>query len=276
MRFIAAPMFLIQDAGERMKISFAERLRSGERLLGTVVTLASPEVGELLAGAGYDWLFIDTEHAPLTMRDAQLLMQSSRLPCLVRLGDGEGATVKKALDTGAVGVVVPQILTAEQAARVVAHCKYPPLGVRGVGSARAQGYGFDFREYLFSANDDTVVVLQIEHIDAVRAIEDIAQVSGVDALFVGPYDLSGSLGRLGELDDFEVQAAIERVRQVCAEAGRRVGIFAHNVRAAVRYLEQGYTLVAVSADTNMLGEAARDALAVARLAKNAARRSGSE
>ncbi|OGA03982.1 MAG: hypothetical protein A3I00_02130 [Betaproteobacteria bacterium RIFCSPLOWO2_02_FULL_64_12] len=250
-----------------MNISFAERLRSGERLLGTVVTIPAPEVSEVLAGAGYDWIFIDTEHAPIAMRDAQILMQSAGIPCLIRLADDREATIKMALDTGAVGVVVPQVTSAEQAERIVRCCKYPPLGNRGVGVARAQGYGFDFREYVYSANDDTVVVLQIEHIDAVRAIEDIALVPGVNALFVGPYDLSGSLGRLGEVEHFEVQATIERVKNVCEETGRRLGIFAHNVRAGVRYLEQGYTLVAVGGDAGMLGEAARDALAVLKLAK---------
>jgi len=250
-----------------MRMSFAERLRSGERLLGTVVTIPAPEVSEVLACAGYDWIFIDTEHAPVTMRDAQMLMQSARIPCLIRLPDDRDATIKMALDTGAAGVVVPQVMSAEQAERIVRSCKYPPLGNRGVGVVRAQGYGFDFREYVYSANDNTVVVLQVEHIDAVRAIEDIALVPGVDALFVGPFDLSGSLGRLGEVEHFEIQATVDRVRHVCEETGRRLGIFAHDVRAGVRYLEQGYTLVAVGGDAGMLGEAARDALAVLKRAK---------
>jgi len=146
-----------------MNLSFAERLRRGELLLGTIVTLQSTDVSELLSMAGYDWLFIDTEHAPLTLRDAQTLIQAARVPCLIRVADDGEGTIKRALDTGATGIVVPQVTTAGQAEQIVRHAKYPPMGTRGVGIVRAQGYGHGMREYLYQANEETVVVVQVEH-----------------------------------------------------------------------------------------------------------------
>ena len=237
--------------------SFAQRLRQRELLLGTIVTLPAPEVAEVLSAAGLDWLFVDTEHAALDFLAAQSLLQAARVPCIVRVPDGGEATLKKALDIGAAGVVVPMVNTAQQAKSIVSFCKYPPRGVRGVGLVRAQGYGFDFQRYIRGANDETVVVVQCEHIAAVDAIDTIVAVEGVDAVFVGPYDLSGSIGRLGEVEHPEVLAAIARVAEACRKAGRALGIYVGSAAAAKQFVAQGYTLVAVGTDTIHLGEAAR-------------------
>ena len=237
--------------------SFAERLRRRELLLGTIVTLPATEAAEVLSAAGLDWLFVDTEHAALDILAAQSLLQASRVPCIVRVSDGGEATLKKALDIGAAGVVVPMVNTAQQAKSIVSFCKYPPRGVRGVGLVRAQGYGFDFQRYVRGANDETVVVVQCEHIAAVEAIDAIVAVDGVDAVFVGPYDLSGSMDRLGEVEHGDVLAAIARVAEACRKAGRALGIYVGSAAAAKRFVAQGYTLVAVGTDTIHLGEAAR-------------------
>ncbi len=175
----------------------------------------------MLSAGGLDWLFVDTEHAALDILAAQSLLQASRVPCIVRVPDGGEATLKKALDIGAAGVVVPMVNTAQQAKSIVSFCKYPPRGVRGVGLVRAQGYGFDFQRYVRGANDETVVVVQCEHIAAVEAIDAIVAVDGVDAVFVGPYDLSGSMGRLGDVEHPDVLAAIARVADSCRKAARR-------------------------------------------------------
>ena len=240
-----------------MTDTFSTRLRNHELLLGTIVALPAPEVAEVLSGAGLDWLFVDTEHAALDVRAAQGLLQASRVPCIVRVPDGAEATLKKALDIGAAGVVVPLVNTAQQAAAIVSFCKYPPRGVRGVGLVRAQGYGFDFQRYVRSANDETVVVVQCEHIAAVEAIDRIVAVDGVDAVFVGPYDLSGSMGRLGEVEHPEVLAAIARVAEACKRAGRALGIYVGSAEKAKPFIAQGYTLLAVGMDTIFLGEIAR-------------------
>ena len=146
-------------------------------------------------------------------------------------------------------------------AEVVRHAKYAPLGTRGVGVGRAHGYGFTFQEYVSSANDETVVVVQAEHIDAVNNIETIVQVPGVDAVLVGPYDLSASLGRLGEVAHPEVVSAIERVTQVCQAVHMPLGIFGMSAEAVRPYIERGYSLITVSIDTVLLGNAARQLLA---------------
>jgi 2-dehydro-3-deoxyglucarate aldolase/4-hydroxy-2-oxoheptanedioate aldolase len=237
--------------------TFAERLRRRELLLGTIVTLSSPEVAEVLSSGGLDWLFVDTEHAALDFLAAQSLLQAARAPCVVRVADGGEATLKKALDIGAAGVVVPMVNSAEQARAIVSFCKYPPRGVRGVGLVRAQGYGFDFQRYVRAADEQTVVCVQCEHIAAVEAIDRIVAVHGVDAVFVGPYDLSGSMGRLGEVEHPDVLAAIGRVAEACERAGRALGIYVGSAAKAKAFIAQGYTLVAVGMDTIHLGEAAR-------------------
>jgi len=247
-----------------MNLSFAERLRRGELLLGTIVTLASSDVSELLSMAGYDWLFIDTEHAPLSLRDAQTLIQAARVPCLIRVADDAEATIKKALDTGASGIVVPQVTTAGQAERIVRHAKYPPVGTRGLGIVRAQGYGHGLREYLYEANEETLVVVQVEHKLGVENIDAITAVPGVDAVFVGPYDLSASLELNGLVTNPGVVAAIDRVTEACKDANRQLGIYVGTAELAAAYIAKGYTLVAVGMDTIMLGTAARQALGALR------------
>ncbi len=235
--------------------AFAARLRAGETLLGCIIALPSQEVAELFSRAGFDWLLIDTEHAPL---DAQRLLQAARCPCLVRVPAGDEAVIKKALDIGAAGVVVPQVNSAAAAERIVGYCKYPPRGSRGVGIVRAQGYGLDFEEYVAGANDNVLVMLQIEHIDAVNNIEAIVRVPGVDALMIGPYDLSGSMGKLGRVNDPEVEQAIESVRRACAAAGMKLAIFAASAEGMKPYLRKGYTLPIAGMDLMLLAAAAKN------------------
>jgi 2-dehydro-3-deoxyglucarate aldolase len=245
-----------------MSHHFRTRLLAGELLVGPVVTLPTPEVAEILAGLGFDWLFIDAEHAPIGFRDAQILLQAAGIgcPCLVRVPDGEEVWIKHALDIGAAGVIVPQVHSAEQAERVVRLCKYPPDGSRGVGVARAQGYGSRFNQYVASANEQVVVVIQAESAEAVRNIESIVQVAGVDAVLVGPYDLSASLGKAGELSDPTVVDAIAAVKASCLDAGMRLGVFGADASAVRALIEEGFSLIAVGIDTLFLSRAASEAL----------------
>ena len=244
-----------------MSASFAERLRAREKLVGTIVTLAAPEVAEVLSGAGFDWLFVDTEHAPLDMLAAQTLLSAASVPCVVRVADGHEATIKKALDIGAAGIVVPMVNSASQARAIVQFAKYPPLGVRGVGIVRAQGYGFGFADYVKTANERTAVIVQCEHVAAVEAIDAIAAVAGVDAIFVGPYDLSGSMGRLGDVEHPDILAALAKVRDACKRAGRALGIYVANAERARAFAAEGYSLIAVGIDAQLLGQAGRSIVA---------------
>ena len=241
-----------------MNRSLSVRLLEGERLLGTSVTLPSPEVAELLAACGYDWLFIDLEHGSADMLTAQRMLQAARCPCLIRVADASPATLQRALDIGADGVIIPGLNSAARVELAVAACRYPPLGTRSVGAGRAQGYGHNLRGYVHEANLDVLVIPQIDHIDAVKDIEAISAVPGVSALFVDPLDLAASLGRPGLSDGNEVSAAIHRVHQVCAEAERRIGIHATDADNASRWFEAGYSLVAVASDAVMLGQRARE------------------
>jgi 2-keto-3-deoxy-L-rhamnonate aldolase RhmA len=138
--------------------------------------------------------------------------------------------------------------------------KYSPLGTRGVGVARAHGYGLRLREYLTSANDQTAVIVQVEHVDAVAQIEAIVSVAGIDAVLVGPYDLSASLGRMGEVTHPDVLEAIDRVTHVCQQAGVRLGIFGVSATAIQPYITRGYTLLVGGIDTVLLGQAAQSLL----------------
>ena len=242
-----------------MEHQFRNRLKSGELLVGTMVTLGTPEVTELLAKVGYDWLFIDAEHAPLSALDLQRMLQGagSQMPCLVRLSASREVPIKQALDAGAAGIIAPMVNSAEEAAQVVSWSKYSPMGTRGVGVSRAHGYGLGFQDYIDSANNNVTVVVQAEHIKAVENIEAIVQVPGIDSVLIGPYDLSASLGKLGEITDPEVVQAIDHVTEVCTAAGIPLGYFGLTANAVTPYIERGYTLITVGIDTLMLGVAAK-------------------
>jgi 2-dehydro-3-deoxyglucarate aldolase len=245
-------------------MQFRTRLHSGENLFGTILTIPSTEIVEILIGAGYDWFFVDLEHSSMTAREAQLLLQVSggRVPCLIRTENHQEVSIRKALDVGADGIIVPQVNSAEVAQQIVAVAKYPPAGTRGAGLGRAQGYGFSFKDYITTANEALAVVVQIEHIKGVRNVDQILEVPGVDAVFIGPYDLSGSMGKLGLIEDQEVQEAIDTV---IASAKRRkipVGIFSASAATVAPYIEKGVSLFAVGTDALMLGSAARKEVAL--------------
>ena len=248
-----------------MNHEFRKRLKAGERLVGTMVTLGSAETAEVLADAGFDWLFLDAEHSPMETTDLQRVMQGAgSVPCVVRLSASAEVPIKKALDIGAAGIIAPMVNSADQAERVVRFAKYSPSGTRGVGLGRAHGYGLKFKEYIERANEDVAVIVQAEHIDAVRNIEAIIRVAGIDGVLVGPYDLSASLGRLGEVAHPEVTAAIDRVTEVCRSSRMPLGIFGLSAEAVMPYVKRGYTLIVVGADTVMLGNAAKQLLSQVR------------
>ena len=170
--------------------NFAKRLRSGEILIGTLVSLPSSEICELLASIGYDWLFIDAEHGAFNPQQAQAMLQAAApTPCLIRVPSDETIWLKKALDIGAAGVIVPQVHTVDQAREIISHCKYTPDGKRGIGIGRAHKYGIDFDRYIKYANQETAVVLQAESSEAVDNINDIVKLKGIDAILIGTYDL---------------------------------------------------------------------------------------
>jgi 2-keto-3-deoxy-L-rhamnonate aldolase RhmA len=242
-----------------MSVAFRDRLRKGEPLLGTLLSLPSPELAEIAAGAGFDWLFLDMEHGALGPAEVLRMVQAVREPCacLVRVPENREMWIKKALDTGAAGIIVPHVNSAAEAEQAVVWSKYPPEGCRSVGFSRDSLYGARFQENVEMANARTVVVAQVEHIDGVRAVDSILEVRGVDAVFIGPYDLSASMGKPGRIQDADIGEAILAVASACLAARVPVGIFSAGIPGAVRALGSGYTLVCAGIDIGLYSEAAR-------------------
>ncbi|HEY6845789.1 MAG TPA: aldolase/citrate lyase family protein [Terracidiphilus sp.] len=245
-----------------MNRSLNELLHAHQPIIGTLLTLASPELAEALALLGFDWVFIDLEHGSLSVQDAQRAIQAiaRRSYTLVRVPDGTPENIKRVLDTGCDGIIVPLVSTESYARRIVSLAKYPPAGERSVGYGRAQGFGLGIEEYLRSANAQTTVVVQIEHKDAIANTDQILSVPGIDAVFIGPYDLSGSMGLLGDISHPQVMDAIDRVRTACAAAHSPYGIYCANVHQAKKEIERGAKLVAVGTDILHLACSARSAL----------------
>jgi 2-dehydro-3-deoxyglucarate aldolase len=242
-----------------MTQGFRARLKRGDKLLGTMVTLANAASAEVLASLGFDWLFIDGEHGPLETRELAEILRAvgDRTACIVRVPEAAEVPIKKALDLGAHGIIVPQVNTAKQAASIVRWARYAPEGARGVGLARAHGYGVRFREYLSTANRDIAVIVQAEHAHAVENIDAIVRVPGVDAVLLGPYDLSASLGKMGQVDDPQVVDAIGRVTEACRAVAMPLGYFGVTAAAVQPYVARGYTLIVAGVDTLYLANGAR-------------------
>jgi 2-dehydro-3-deoxyglucarate aldolase len=199
-----------------------EKLARNALTIGSWITLGHPSIAEIMAAAGFDWLVLDTEHSILELSEVQMLIQvldGRQCPAIVRLTSNHPDQIKRVMDAGATGVMVPMIKTAADAEAAVQAVYYPPRGQRGVGLARAQGYGAGFQQYRNWLEDNAIVIAMIEHIEAVAAIDSILSVPGIDAYIIGPYDLSGSIGHPGELDHAEVLSAMDRVK----ESGKRLG-----------------------------------------------------
>lgn len=241
-----------------------EKWLRGEPSIGTWMSMAHPSIAEILAMAGYDFVVVETEHTAIDVSEVlRLLMaieQRGSIP-LVRLAWVDPIQAKAVLDSGAAGVLVPMVNTRADAELAVKMVKYPPMGYRGVGLARAQGYGRHFDEYVNRANDDTLLIVQIEHKDAVANIEEILSVPGIDGTFIGPYDLSMSLGIPGELTHPHVIAAKQAVLDATLGAGLVAGIhFVHPGTAAAdteAALAAGYRFIALGTDILFLGDSAR-------------------
>lgn len=243
-------------------MSFRSRIRQKELLLGTMLTIPAPETAEMISSCGFDWLFMDGEHAPLSVLDWQRLMQAvgGRCASILRVPSASERDIKKALDIGADGIIAPGVNSVALAADIVHWCKYPPQGQRGVGLGRAQGYGLDFAEYVGSANDEVAVIVQAEHIDAVENIDAIVQVEGIDSVFIGPYDLSASMGLMGEVDHPEVVAAIDTVFEACRKQGLAIGYFGVDADSVRACIEKGSHFICAGVDAGFVTGGAHNIL----------------
>lgn len=241
------------------------KIRNGQTSIGSWMSMAHPSIAEILAMAGYDWVVIETEHTAIDISEVLRMIiaieQRGSIP-LVRLAWNDPIQAKAVLDSGAAGVLIPSINTKADAELAVKMTKYPPQGFRGVGLARAQGYGQNFNEYIQNANVDSLLIVQIEHIDAVRNIEEILSVDGIDGTFIGPYDLSMSLGVPGQLTHPTVLEAQNKVLQATLAHGLIAGIHLVHPNTAGNEcktaIQMGYRFIALGTDILFLGDSARE------------------
>ena len=238
------------------------KLRNREITIGSWITIGHQAIIDILAESNFDWLTIDMEHTSIDLNELQILIgfiQSHNIAALVRVSKNDEVIIKRALDAGADGIIVPMICTKENAVQAVSLAKYPPIGKRGVGLNRAQRYGFGFDEYKKWVNEQLVVIAQIEHIDGVDNIEEIIQTEGIDGVLIGPYDLSGSIGIPGEYNDPKVLLALQRVETVCLAQNKTMGYHVVNPDSTLVLEKQkaGYNFIAFSTDFLFLGNKAK-------------------
>ena len=235
-------------------------LQSGSPVIGSWMQIPDSNIAEIMGRAGYQWVAIDMEHGPVAVNQLpdifRALELGGTLP-LARVASPLPINCRQALDQGAAGVVVPMISSAAQLQAIVTECHWPPRGRRGVGFQRANVFGKFFDSYTQEAQE-SLVVAQIEHIDAVNNLEAIVKVEGLDAIMVGPYDLSASLGMTGDFENKKYKDVLSKILEVCAEQKVSCGI--HVVQPDAKMLKQriseGYTFIAYGVDTVFLNHSA--------------------
>jgi 4-hydroxy-2-oxoheptanedioate aldolase len=243
--------------------TFKAALKSGERAqIGLWVGLADPVCAEICAGAGFDWLLIDAEHAPNDLRSILAQLQAvAPYPAhpIVRPVSGDVQLIKQLLDIGAQTLLVPMVESAEQAKLLVAAMRYPPAGIRGVGAALARASQWNrVANYVHDANDQMCLLVQVETRPGLENLDAIAAVEGVDGIFIGPADLSAALGHLGNPGHPDVRQAIEDAIRRIRASGRAAGILTSDEAQARNYLSLGCMFLAVGLDGNLLMRATQD------------------
>ena len=249
--------------------SLKECLRGKVPTVGSWLQLGHTEVAEIMAQCGFDWLVVDMEHSATTLYQAQQLIRVVELSdCvpLVRVSANDPTLIRQAMDAGAHGVIVPMVNTPEEAIKAVSAVRYPPEGTRGVGLWRAHDYGMSFDEYCEWLQNDSVVIVQIEHIDAVHNLEAILAIEGVDGFIVGPYDLSASLGVPGELSHPAVVRAMERIEEVARRGPKAAGFHVVHPDHGLLFqkLAAGYTFLAFGVDMIFLWKMAKTTIQIVR------------
>ena len=212
---------------------FTAKVASGKCASGMVITLTDPVVSEMAGDAGFDFTWIDMEHSPLSITDVAghiMALRGTNCAPFVRVTDNDTVQIKKVLDLAPAGIIIPMIKTADELNKAVAACRYPPVGVRGCGFRRAVEYGrMDMQEYLKKSADEPLIIAQIEHIEAVRNLDEILAVEQLGSICIGPFDLSGSMNKFASPDDPEVGVVIDLICEKAHKAGVMVGAFAPSV-----------------------------------------------
>ena len=235
-----------------------KKLKNNNLTIGSWITIGHPSIPEILSNAGFEWLTIDMEHNSIDksmMQNLISVIQSKNIAALVRVDKNEEVTIKHALDAGADGIIIPMVNNKEDAMRAIEYAKYPPIGKRGVGLSRAQNYGYDFEDYKKWQEENLVIIAQIEHIDGVNNLREIIGVDGIDAVIIGPYDLSGSLGYPGDFTKLELKTALNNVKNICKESCFPLGyhVVDPNPELVKSKINEGFTFIAFSTDFYFMG-----------------------
>jgi 4-hydroxy-2-oxoheptanedioate aldolase len=243
-------------------LSLKQSLRDGQTLIGTWLNAPSPSQAEIIGYAGFDFVVLDTEHSSYDLDTAEHLVRAAdaaQLPSLLRVSENTGAAVAKALDSGAQGVVVSHVSTAEDARRAVRHAHYAPHGVRGAApTVRATRYGqISWPDYVAHARSHTLVVLQIEGKQGLANLDEIMAAEGIDVLFVGPFDLSESLGISGQLDHPALLRAVGEIVERARARSIALGIWMPTPEQTFRWIERGVQIVTVANNDMIFAEACR-------------------
>lgn len=244
-------------------MTLKQKIRNNELTIGTWLTIPHQSIVEILATANFEWITIDIEHSALSMSEIISMIghiQGNNMKALVRIYDNDPIIIKRVLDAGADGIIVPMVKNKVEAQQIVDSVYYPPKGKRGVGLSRAQGYGTTFDKYKDNIDNDIIIIAQIEHIDAINNLEEILAIPEIDATLVGPYDLSASMGKPGQYHLPEVQKAIEKYDAQCDSKNKPKGahVISSNSEETKAKIDLGYTFLAFSLDFFFLGDKARE------------------
>ena len=230
--------------------------------IGSWITIGHPAIAEIMADCGFDWLCVDLEHTVIDYQQASLLIstiQSKNLKAFVRVGENDSLIIKRVLDAGADGIIVPMVNSVEDAKKAISSVKYPPLGRRGVGLSRAQGYGFNFENYRDTTAKEVKLIVQIEHIEAINNLEEILSLEYIDGTFIGPYDLSGSMGKPGDYNDDDVKLVLKKYEEISSKFNKLKGVHViqPDYELVIDKINKGYDFIAFSLDSLFLGEISR-------------------
>jgi 2-keto-3-deoxy-L-rhamnonate aldolase RhmA len=244
-------------------MDFKQKLRSGEVVYGLTLTIGSAQIAELVGHLGFDWVWIEAEHTTMSLEAIQSQVQAlagSGTKTVVRVDNNDQTMIKRVLDIGCDGIIIPSVNDRADADKAMRSIKYPPLGERGIGLARAQGYGVRLGEYIKTANDQVLTFFMIEHITAVQNINEILQTEGLDGVIVGTLDLAGSMNLQNDLANPLIEAEVQKVLQASKAAGIACGAFVGDPNQAKARIQEGFQLVTLGADVIMLASSATNVL----------------
>lgn len=240
-------------------------VRERKFTLGSWITLGHPSIAEVMCEAGFDWLCIDIEHSQINIDNLLNLIiaiQGKKMKAYVRVGSNDPSTIKRVLDSGADGIIIPQINTLDEAKRAIKNVRYSPMGERGLGLARAQGYGFNLENYLKGKARNIELIVQIEHYKGIKNLHQILSLEGLDGSFLGPYDLSASIGIPGKFDSKKFKDLVTEYNDVTSKFTKKKGfhVVSKNIEDVTQKKSEGYDFLAFNFDVFFMGLSIREFL----------------